>query len=161
MPWTQPALADDQFPIKPEQTFVSIPYPALDSARTITLKTKPEYTYLSSGPLYATEGFRYAWICPEGASLIDNACYAKSESGDGIGLVDPAAVQIAFGYNLDADNTTNEQLIYLASFPGDVMSQVVDDSDEQGANPCVNRRQCLISRCANGTSVTPPTPCPR
>ena len=163
LPWTQPALADD-FPVKPEQTIVTIPYPVLGSTRIITLRTKPEYTFLSKGPLYTSEGFRYAWICPDGASLINNACYAKSdksEFGDGVVLVDPAAAQIAFGYNLDADSTTNEQLIYLASLPGDEISPQADDSDVTVSGSCVNPRLCVISRCADGKTVTPPTACPR
>jgi hypothetical protein len=162
LPWTQPAQADDQFPKKPVSTVAYIGYPPLDinsSKQTIfRVETNSGYAYFTTGPLFTEQGFRYSWICPDGASLIDNACYAKAASGESVEVVDPSAVQIAFAYNLDADNTTNEQLTYLAS-----VSVPADDDNllEDDLRNCKNPRRCLLSHCANGTTVYPPTSCPR
>jgi hypothetical protein len=157
LPWTQPALAENSYP---QKTLVRLSYPPSDANNILQLETRPDYTYLATGPLYTIEGFRYTWICPNEASLIDNACYAKSESGDGVILVNPSAAQIAFGYELDADSTTNEQLIYLADVSTNQTS-TAEDLSLEGSNYCINPRQCLISVCANGTKVKPPIACPR
>jgi hypothetical protein len=163
MLWTQPAMAEDQPPTKPIITFANLPYPASGQDRIIQLIALSDYTYLSTGPLYTSEGFRYAWICPAGASLIDNACYAKSESGGSANLVDPIAAQVAFGYDQDTDGSTNEQLIIVSTIlsPEDENSIIQSFVNVQNATGCRNPRGCVVSICANRKTVTPPTACPR
>ncbi len=170
-PWTQPALADDQVPQKPVRTVAYIGYPPLDAKdpkdaksgtnRILVLETKSDYTYLATGPLFTEEGFRYAWICPNGATLIDNACYAKAESGEKTVLKDPSGAQIAFGYAWDKDSTTNEQLVYMASIQADNFYSANDHLLEDDLQKCNNRRRCLKSICADNTTVYPPAACPR
>jgi hypothetical protein len=166
--WTQPVWAEDQFPIKPLKTVAYVSYPPSDQEsaedRIFQLESIAEYYYTPTGPLYTREGFRYTWICPDGALLVDNACYAKSASEERITLVNPSAAQVAFGYNLDKDSTTNEQLIYLASVSevdSATIESLIEASYEAKPSKCINPRQCLISHCADGTKVTPPLACSR
>jgi hypothetical protein len=174
--WTQPVWAEDQFPKKPLKSVAYVSYPSSDpnsaKERTFQLESTTDYFYTSSGPLYTSEGFRYTWICPKGALLVDNACYIESESGETSILVNPSAAQVAFGYELDQNSTTNEQLIFLASVSEvdsatiELLSQAseVQDDATLGCSPpkrCINPRQCLRSHCADGTKVYPPCACPR
>lgn len=164
LPWTQSALAEDQFPIKPLQTIAYVSYPPSGDTQAndnlFMLETKADYFYTSTGPLYTANGFRYTWICPDRASLVDNACYARSETENRVHLVNPSAAQVAFGYNIDQDSNTNAQLIFLANVTK-VDVSLIDDSLEEGKNPCKNKRESLCSLCPDGSWVRPPTPCPR
>jgi hypothetical protein len=167
---TQPVLADIPLPIEIEAI---IPYPISDlyskepheiKLDTVFMNTNP--TYIATGPLFSTTNFRYRWICPKGAYLIDGdaACYQKSNITGEIVLIRPVAAQIAFAYELDEDITTNEQLVYLAIVPKEASSPAPDsllaDNDDDTDKPCKNRRQCLQSYCGNNKWVMPPTPCP-
>ncbi len=160
----QPAMAESGYP---KSTEVYIPYPSYDPVKAIQLKTFLEPTkpkYVPSGPLFATDLFRYTWICPAGSYLTENACYASSpnnSSEESIVLTYPTAVQIAFAYDLNYDVNTNGQIIYTTRInPENIVSlEVAAASNEDfDAN---NPRSILHSKCPNGTIVHPPNTCAR
>ncbi len=162
----QPAVAENGYP---KSTEVSIPYPSYDPTKVIRLNTflepsKPKY--IASGPLFTTDLFRYAWICPAGSYLTENACFAKSmEANDmtagSIVLTDPTAVQIAFAYDLDEDLDTNGQIIYSTR----IDSKNIDSLDVAAASDddfaTTNPRAKLHSICPDGTKIKPPSTCAR
>ena len=137
--WVQPSLAVG---LLPEKTYFKVGYGPLDMNKQIQLEVQPEYTFVAHGPMVTKYGFRYSWICPDGASLVDNACYTKidPQSGAGIRLVHPVGAQIAFGYDLSDNDSTDEQLIFVTNInegnviSGSSLASVTDaiSSDEIG-----------------------------
>jgi hypothetical protein len=160
----QPAMAQGSYPTSTE---VTIPYPSYEPTKEIRLTTDlqpSEPKFVSSGPLFTSDQFRFAWVCPDGAYLSDNACYTNTRqpgsSQEAPVLTNPTAVQIAFSYDQDGDMNTNGQMIYVTRVDESNIYPMYDSAsgeDLGGTNP----RRFIISNCPDGSKVTPPNTCAR
>jgi hypothetical protein len=157
-------MAQGSYPISTE---VSIPYPSYEPIKEIHLTTAlepSEQKFVSSGPLFTSDQFRFAWVCPDGAYLSDNACYTNTKQpGSSLEipvLTNPTAVQIAFAYDQDRDINTNGQMIYVTRVEDGNIGHI-EAASSDGEFVIKNPRRWLISKCPDGSKVTPPNTCAR
>lgn len=180
--FAQPANAAGVYPTSIE---VEFPYPTYDPIIVIRHKSffvnrDPARTFISDGPLFTDDQFRYSVICPSGSYSANNACYTRLSTQDPEGetclkrdrikdicAVRPAAVFISTSYNMDSDLDTNEQILYTAKITENDIEYIANNSFQQApvqdgdlnSDNLGNPRRRITYTCPGGATYQPPAVC--